>query len=187
MRRWACGTLVLVAVGWLLPSQALAATYTVTKTTDTADGSCNADCSLREAVIAANATPSGTDTIVVPAGTYSLTLDGAGENLAETGDLDLTGEHVDIVGAGVGLTVVDAGEMAGPERPGVPHRGLRLRGLALGDDPGGHDHRRLHHDNGIDDTAVASGSTAKRPSPSKTPPSWTTTSPSRGGDLRGRR
>ena len=34
---------------------AQAATFTVTKTDDTADGSCDSDCSLREAVIAANA------------------------------------------------------------------------------------------------------------------------------------
>jgi CSLREA domain-containing protein len=31
------------------------ATFTVTKTADTSDGACNADCSLREAVLAANA------------------------------------------------------------------------------------------------------------------------------------
>lgn len=44
------------------PSQAFAATYTVTKTADTNDGTCDADCSLREAIAAANADP-GHDTI----------------------------------------------------------------------------------------------------------------------------
>ena len=44
----------------------------VTKTDDTADGTCGADCSLREAIIAANNTVAA-DTINVPAGTYNLT------------------------------------------------------------------------------------------------------------------
>ena len=47
------------------------ATFTVTKTTDTADGSCSiVDCSLREAILAANASPSP-DTVVIPAGVYA--------------------------------------------------------------------------------------------------------------------
>jgi CSLREA domain-containing protein len=41
---------------------AQAATYTVTKTADTNDGVCDADCSLREAITAANANP-GVDVI----------------------------------------------------------------------------------------------------------------------------
>lgn len=89
----------------LLSSYAPAATFTVTKTADTNDGTCDADCSLREAVIAANANP-GPDTITVPAGTYLLTLPGTGEDGAATGDLDLTGATT-ISGAGALLTVVD--------------------------------------------------------------------------------
>lgn len=38
-----------------LAQTAVAATYTVTKTADTNDGACDADCSLREAIAAANA------------------------------------------------------------------------------------------------------------------------------------
>ncbi|NCX97318.1 MAG: hypothetical protein EBX35_01675 [Planctomycetia bacterium] len=42
---------------------------------------------LRQAVIQANATP-GADTIMLRAGTYRLTLAGADEDAAATGDLD---------------------------------------------------------------------------------------------------
>ena len=63
--------------------------FNVTKTSDTNDGVCDADCSLREAVIAANAAV-GPATINLPPGTYGLTLAGAGEDKAATGDLDIT-------------------------------------------------------------------------------------------------
>jgi CSLREA domain-containing protein len=46
----------------IFSSPASAATYTVSKTADTNDGTCDADCSLREAVVAANAN-AGLDTI----------------------------------------------------------------------------------------------------------------------------
>jgi CSLREA domain-containing protein len=69
----------------------------VTKTADTNDGLCSgADCSLREAVIRANVC-AGTQTIRVPAGTYTLTRVGADEEAAATGDLDLT-DSVTILG-----------------------------------------------------------------------------------------
>jgi CSLREA domain-containing protein len=74
-------------------------TFVVTKTTDTADGTCDADCSLREAIIAANG-QSGTDTIILSAGTYDLSILGAGENAAATGDLDVT-ESITIDGVGM--------------------------------------------------------------------------------------
>src|SRR5262249_5758886 len=56
------------------------------------------NCTLREAIIAANtdaavdACPagSGADVVVVPAGTHTLTLIGAGEDAAATGGLDVT-------------------------------------------------------------------------------------------------
>ena len=61
----------------------------VSTTTDKNDGICTAeDCSLREAVITANGCP-GVQTIEVPAGTYLLTLAGAGEAQAGSGDLNL--------------------------------------------------------------------------------------------------
>lgn len=74
--------------------------YIVNKTADTNDGACTAtDCSLREAVSNANACP-GWQTITIPAGGYALTLAGAEEDAAATGDLDIT-EDVTIVGEGV--------------------------------------------------------------------------------------
>jgi len=100
----AAAVLTALAVLLLLASAASAATFTVTKTEDTADGKCDADCSLREAIIAANATPAA-DQIVVPAGTYQLTIKGPEEDAAATGDLDLT-EPVEVLGAGARATIV---------------------------------------------------------------------------------
>lgn len=62
---------------------------------------------LRAAVMQANASP-GADTIFLPEGVFSLTRRGAGEDRAETGDLDIT-ESLTIVGAGLGLSRIDAG------------------------------------------------------------------------------
>lgn len=79
-------------------------TITVTKTADTKDGNCTpSDCSLREAIIAANTD----DTVVdVPAGTYKLTIPGRGEEDAETGDLDIR-RDMTIRGAGARDTIID--------------------------------------------------------------------------------
>lgn len=92
------GVLVLLLAG--TPAAARAGmTFTVTKTTDTNDGACTLDdCSLREAVIAANATP-GLDIISLPAGTYTLSIPGAEEDFAATGDLDVR-EGVTFAGSG---------------------------------------------------------------------------------------
>ena len=88
------------------PRADAASTFTVTTTSDGADGACDAQCTLRDAVIAANAAP-GADAIVVPAGTY--VLGGAGnEDLAASGDLDLR-DSVSITGAGAGVTIIDGG------------------------------------------------------------------------------
>ena len=112
-------------------------TYTVTKTTDTADGSCSiADCSLREAIIAANAN-SGADTINLPGGTIVFQIAGTGEDAAATGDLDIT-DDVTINGAG---TTVDAEDldrvfqiMPGVEATvsGLTARDGRVNDFALG-------------------------------------------------------
>lgn len=89
------------------------ATFTVDRTDDVSppatgcDDVTPNDCSLRGAVIKANTT-GGTDTIAVPAGTYTLTIPGIGEEAAMTGDLDLT-ETVTLQGAGAGSTIIQAG------------------------------------------------------------------------------
>lgn len=81
---------------------ARAEVYIPTKEADTNDGACNADCSLREAVIAANARP-GADVILLKPGDYLLTLTGAGEDAAAFGDLDLL-DDVTIVADGAEAT-----------------------------------------------------------------------------------
>ena len=71
-----------------------AATYAVTKTADTNDGTCNADCSLREAIAAANATIDN-DVIVfaVPlfASPQTITLGGTELVVANNGSLTIYG------------------------------------------------------------------------------------------------
>jgi CSLREA domain-containing protein len=110
--RWNLSTLstgaLLVALA-AAAAPARAAVYTVTKTADTADGACNSDCSLREAILAANANH-GADFILLPAGTYTLTLAGAGEDQGATGDLDIR-DDVAIVGASAASTILDGGQL----------------------------------------------------------------------------
>lgn len=97
--------MVHAAVICLISTVASAATLSVTKTSDDPVDGCDADCSLREAVIAANATVEH-DTIVVPAGTYVLSLVGIDEDAAATGDLDLN-QDVSIIGDPTGGTIID--------------------------------------------------------------------------------
>lgn len=102
--------LVTLALAVAVPSvdgPALAAQFIVTTTADSADGACDAHCSLREAIIAANALP-GPDVIVLPAGVYTLAIPGAGEDAAATGDLDIT-DDLTVQGAGADITIIDGG------------------------------------------------------------------------------
>lgn len=131
---------VLVAAWALLAPAppAAAATFTVTVTTDSADGACDAHCSFREAISAANAAP-GPDTVVVPPGTYTLSLSPSGEDLNGGGDLDVLDALV-IAGGGAETTVLDAGgidralEVLGAE---VTVSGLTVRGGITTLDGGG--------------------------------------------------
>ena len=114
---------LLVALG---TAQGAPDTVTVTTTTDEVNGDTSSiaalistpggdGISLREAVIAANNTP-GMDEIILPSGIYTLTIEGSGEDLAATGDLDVT-DDLTITGAGASTTIIDAGGMtADPDR-----------------------------------------------------------------------
>jgi CSLREA domain-containing protein len=97
----------LATVLWLaaFASPALAQPFTVDSTADAVDAApgdthcatAGGACTLRAAVQEANAL-AGTDEIDIPVGTYRLTIAGAGEDAAATGDLDITSD-VTIVGA----------------------------------------------------------------------------------------
>ncbi|HEX6123864.1 MAG TPA: CSLREA domain-containing protein, partial [Pyrinomonadaceae bacterium] len=78
----------------LFASSVHAATYTVTKTADTNDGACDADCSFREAVTAANATADN-DAIVFSSTVFfspqTITLSGTEIVILSNGSLTITG------------------------------------------------------------------------------------------------
>jgi len=95
----------LVAAFTLSPVSA--ATFDVTTTADGNDGACDAHCTLREAIVAANS-DRHRDIINLPPGTYRLSIPGRGENHGATGDLDIL-ERVDLRGAGQSTTIIDAG------------------------------------------------------------------------------
>jgi predicted outer membrane repeat protein len=78
----------------LLTGVAQAATFNVTRKDDPVPDGCKAnDCSLREAVIAADDT-AAKDTIVLPAGKYLIDLVGEFDNSEETGDLDISTDMI---------------------------------------------------------------------------------------------
>lgn len=84
---------------------ARSAVLTVTRFDDPSpDGCPPTDCSLREAVIAANA-DAGADLIKLSIGFHSLTIEGANEDASMTGDLDLL-YPVTIEGAGADRTII---------------------------------------------------------------------------------
>ncbi len=99
----------------LAPADVFAGSFFVDTTDDTTDlvpgdGICadaSGNCTLRAAVMEANATP-GADTITMGAGTFTLSIPGNAEHAAVTGDLDIRGP-VTIQGAGPGLTIIDGG------------------------------------------------------------------------------
>ena len=108
---------LLAALAWVLAacSRGPTSDLIVTKFDDTNDGECTSrDCSLREAVTAANATEQA-EIIHLPEGTYTLTLTGSGEDGAVSGDLDLVGEvtlRVESADDGPApVAIVDAGSL----------------------------------------------------------------------------
>jgi CSLREA domain-containing protein len=136
-RQWLFRLLAPLA---LASASAAANDIRVTKFTDSLDGACNSDCSLREAVQLANELP-GPDRILLRAGVYVLTLppdhdddlEPLDEDANANGDLDVVGD-LTISGAGIDATRIDAG---GIDRvlEVLPGASVYLRTLAI---TGGH-------------------------------------------------
>lgn len=128
---------VVVLGGCVLSATAsvAAATFVVNTTVDSVDASPGdgiaADskglCSLRAAVLEANMLP-GSDTIIVPTGTYVLSLTGDGDWQGYSGDLNVIFSPLAIEGAGAGKTVIDGGASFAHFSVSAP---LTLRGLTL--------------------------------------------------------
>jgi CSLREA domain-containing protein len=112
--------LVACSLSWIVgspsqESQAKADTsaYIIVNTTEDELNS-DGDCSLREAVKAANtdapvdSCPPGSsaDTIILSVGIYTLTKEGINEDAAESGDLDIT-NNLSIVGVSTRDTIID--------------------------------------------------------------------------------
>lgn len=95
----------------------------------------NGNTSLRSAIMEAN-TLTGFDKIDLPAGTFTLTRSGSGEDGSLSGDLDITDDLV-IVGAGPSQTIIDADDLDRifDVHPGVELKLIGVR-LTRGDVPG---------------------------------------------------
>ena len=132
-----------------VPQDVNGAIFNVTKTEDTADGTCDEDCSLREAIISANNNNLIHDTINIPAGIYTLNIRnaGSGEQFAGTGDLDIY-DDLEIIGTGAGDTVIDGNDIdrifhiwsnypSGPRIPTVMIKNVTIRNGLSGEDDGG--------------------------------------------------
>ncbi|MEO8604016.1 MAG: CSLREA domain-containing protein, partial [bacterium] len=95
----------LWVMAMLLAARAGAMSFAVTTTADVDDGICDAHCSLREAVRAANARLGG-DEITLPDGVYRLSHTGAREDAAASGDLDVT-DDLRLAGSDARRCIID--------------------------------------------------------------------------------
>lgn len=104
---------IVLSAAWPASAAMLSVTTALDENNAFAD---NGNCALREAIEAANtdaavdACPagSGADVILLPAGTYSLSLPGSGEDANQTGDLDVT-ESLTIEGVGPDASAIEGG------------------------------------------------------------------------------
>lgn len=104
--------LAVAAAAWT-PTAKGALALVVTRGDDPVpDGCAPGDCSLREAVIAANEDP-GLDEVRLPAGLYELSLQGSDEDESRTGTLDVR-DPLSVVGAGADTTVIDLSRLLPP-------------------------------------------------------------------------
>ena len=122
-RAFALGIALLIALplGLIAPHGIVQAqaTFTVNSTGDAPDANpgdgvaetapSNGVTTLRAAIQEANAL-AGPDTIILAAGTYTLTIAGADEDAGATGDLDIT-DDLTITGAGQATTIIDGGAL----------------------------------------------------------------------------
>lgn len=117
---------------------------------DTSDGICHTaagTCTLRAAIMSANAATGAGATILLPAGTYLLTRPAAGADDQESGSLKLAAPSsgtptIAIVGAGAAATIIDAGQIDRVLKVASPRTasiyGVTLRnGFVSGGDTGG--------------------------------------------------
>jgi CSLREA domain-containing protein len=127
------------SAAFILAPAALATTFQVNSTVDAVDaqpgdGKCATaagQCTLRAAIQEANA-HAGPDSIMLPAGTYTLSIAGPAEDAAATGDLDITDDLV-LSGAGAAVTIVDGAQLdrvfhVDPAAKGVS---AELRGITI--------------------------------------------------------
>jgi predicted outer membrane repeat protein len=117
------------------PWSANAAAFVVDRTDDdpTAKACTGApnDCSLRGAILAANENGGASDTITLPAGTYTLTQVGSGD---EAGDLNIN-TSLSIVGDGASVTTIDGNGSVIGERVLVIYGGhvVEISGVTITD------------------------------------------------------
>lgn len=111
-RRGIAAVSLALAASLVVASASSAATLRVTRTSDPVPGDCRPrDCSLREALLEANASVGVADRIVLPERRrdYRLTRPGTSEDAALDGDLDVTGGPLTILHPGKGRATIDAG------------------------------------------------------------------------------
>lgn len=114
---WSLCLPLLALVFFLLATPARAGTSITVSSTDDAVNFSDGKCTLREAIISANTDAnlgavlgeclagSGADTIILPAGTYTLTRSGPPDDNSLNGDLDIT-QTVTIQGHGPDDTII---------------------------------------------------------------------------------
>ncbi len=117
MRRSA--TWILMALWAIGATPAAATTIAVDSTVDDFDQGDNGNCTLREAILAANGNAAvdgcaagqagpEVDLVTLPAGSFVLAIGPRGDDAGAHGDLDLT-DDVEVRGAGADLSRVDGG------------------------------------------------------------------------------
>ncbi len=120
----------------------------------------NGNRTLRAAIMQANAT-AGPNTIVVAAGNFALTISGAGEDAAASGDLDIT-DPLTLIGTGPATTIVDGNHL---DRVFSVTATASISGMAItrGTAPANEDGGAIDSDANLTiDDCVISHSTARR-------------------------